>query len=327
MARMVMRPVPIVLAATGVVAGAGGVVAGVYGGVQRMRAETQARELWAAYEDRYNAHLAGHGRTNAHLQAFGRKHEQVHNDVVLRMRDILERSDRHVRVSELLVLDGVDFSTTLQVMAQPKLDLDVEGWAQGLIHSARAGRTVWAFLHDGVNQIANASTGRPLANLRGIAQENARKAALGGGPIASGGGGTALGALVEKIAVGGIAVGAYGATAYKQGEKAMTEVEKYRAAFGIAIEDLDVRDRLFQGVREQAQEKDDVLTQLAARASRAIDELGTGRLDSAIHGERFETAWNLVKAVQKVATAPVADEDGTLDPDTGKLIFKYLKRA
>ncbi|MEU6020827.1 hypothetical protein [Micromonospora sp. NBC_01739] len=301
--------------------------AGVYGHVQRMRAETQSRELWAAYEDRYNAHLDDHRRTNAQLRAFGRKHEQIHNDVVLRMRDILKRSDMHAKVSDLLVLDGVDFSTSLEVMARPKIDPDVEGWAQGLIHSAQAGYTVWGFLHAGVNQIANAGTGTPLANLRGIAQENARKAALGGGPIASGGGGMALGALVEKIAVGGIVLGAFGATAYMQGEKAMTEVERYRAAFGVAIADLDVRDRLFYGVREQVQEKDIVLTQLAVRASRALDALGTGRLDSAIHGERFETAWMLVKAVQEVANAPVADEDGTLDRNTGRLIFKYRKRA
>lgn len=327
MVRMVLRPVPIALATTAVVTGAGGVAAGVYGGVQRWRAETQGREIWAAYEDRYNAHLAEHVRTNEQLQAFGRRHEQVHDDVVLRMRDILERNDMQVRVSELRVLDGVDFSTALQVMAQPKLDLDVEGWALGLIGSARVGRTVWDFLHEGVNQIASAGTDRPLSELRGVAQKAAREAVFGGGTIASGGGGRALGALLEKFAVGGIVVGAVGATAYRQGAKAMTEVEKCRAALGIAIAHLEVRDRLFSGVREQAKEKDDVLTQLAARASKAIDGLGTGRLDPAIHGDRFETAWNLVKAVQRVAVAPVADEDSNLDPDTGRLIFKYRKRA
>ncbi|MER7007780.1 hypothetical protein ABT297_32715 [Dactylosporangium sp. NPDC000555] len=327
MVRMVIRPVPIVLAATAVITGAGVVAAGVYGGVRRLRAEAQTRELWAAYSDRYSKHLAEHERTNVQLQAFGRQHEQVHNDVVLRMRDVLMRNNMQVRVSELLILDGVEFSTSLQVMAQPKLDLDPEGWAKGLVLSAQAGHTVWSFLRHGMNQIATASTGAAASDLHGAAREAAREAFMGGGTLASGGGGRALGGVLGKAVVGGIVVGSAGATAYKQGEKAMTEAEKHRRAFDLAIESLNVVDRLFHGVREQAQEKDHTLAWLAARASKAIDALGDGPLDPAIHGDRFELAWSLVKAVQQVAVAPVADENSNLDADTGRLIFKYRKPA
>ncbi|HET6479584.1 MAG TPA: hypothetical protein VFG35_06005 [Actinoplanes sp.] len=118
-------------------------------------------------------------------------------------------------------------------MAQPKLDLDVEGWAQGLLQSAQAGRTVWSFLQDGMNQIAVAGTGTATSELHGAAQTAAREAYLGGGTIASGGGGRALGDLLSKAAVVGVAVGVGGAAVYEQGEKAMTEAEKHRTAFGV----------------------------------------------------------------------------------------------
>lgn len=327
MARMVMRPVPVMLAATAAVTGVSGAAGAVYGSVRRYRAEGQVRELWAAYSDRHNAHLAEHERTNEQLRVFGRKHEQVHDSVVLRMRDILVRNNMQVRVSELLVLDGVEFSTTLQVMAQPKLDLDIEGWAQGLLQSAQAGRTVWSFLQDGMNRIEVAGTGAAASELHGAARTAAREAYLGGGTIASGGGGRALGDLLSKAAVVGVAVGVGGAAVYKQGEKAMLEAEKHRTAFGLVIENLDVVDRLFQGVREQAQEKDRTLTWLAERASKAIDGLDDGPLDLVIHGDRLDMAWSLVKAVQKVAVAPVAGKDSCLDSDIGRMIFKYRKRA
>jgi len=106
MARMVMRPVPVMFAATAAVTGVSGAAGAVYGSVKRYRAEGQMRDLWAAYSDRHNAHLAEHEKTNEQLRVFGRKHEQVHDSVVLRMRDILVRNNMQVRVGELLVLDG-----------------------------------------------------------------------------------------------------------------------------------------------------------------------------------------------------------------------------
>jgi hypothetical protein len=320
---MVLPRVPLLITASSAIAGGGGLVAGAVGGVQIKRAETQKRHHRASYEDRHNAHLAEHGRTNAELQSFGRTHERVHRDVVLRMRDFLERNGKQVLVREHLILDELDFSTALQVVALAKLDLDVEGWAQGVIRSALAGRATWAALHDGVKQFGNASTGTPLSALRGIAAERARLAYLGGGSLASGGGGMALGATVQKVAVAGPVLLVAGLTTMMQGTKARTEADEYRTAVGIAIAQLDARDELFRGVRKRAQEKHDVLTRLAAKAARALDQLGPERLDMAVHGERLQTALILVKSVQEVAAAPVADEDSNLDPNTEKLIFKY----
>jgi hypothetical protein len=324
---MAKKAVPVVLMTAGAAAGGAGVAGVVAGDIKRVRAERQTLESWTAYEDRYRAHVAAQDQTNERLRAFGRSHEQVHDSVVLRMRDLLDRSGMRVDVADLHVLDSVEFSTTLQVRAQPKIDLDAEGWAQGMIDSARAGRTVWGLLHEGVNQIGRAGTGRPLEDLSGAAQEKARKAFLGGGPKSMGGGGQALGGWVEKVVTGGAVAFTVGAVAFQQGNKAQTEAERHRTALAVAVEGLELCDRLFDGVREQLVEKDHVLREVAARASKAIDDLGTGPLDPAIHGERFDIAWKLVKAVQQIAAAPVADEDGNLDPDTGRLIFKYRTRT
>jgi hypothetical protein len=321
------KALPIAMLAAGATAIGTGVAGFVAGGVKRVRADNHLQQAWDAYELRYALHLAAKEQTNEQLEDFGQRHEQIHNTVVLRMRDIVQRTGIRVDVADLRVLDSVEFSTTLQVRSQPKIDLDAQGWADGIFASARTGQGVWDLLHGGVNQVGVAGTGRRLSNLSGAAQEKARKALLGGGPKYLGGFGEAMGGVVEKVLTVGGVVFVAGAGAFYQGHKAQTEGEAHELALAIAVENLEVCDRLFHGVRLQLVDKDYAVTEVAARASRAMDGLGDGPLDPAIHGERFDIAWKLVKAVQQIATAPIADEDGHLDPDTGRLIFKYRKTA
>ncbi|WP_230535630.1 hypothetical protein OHB02_19015 [Streptomyces albidoflavus] len=324
---MVLPLVPLVIIIGSGIMGSGGVVAGAIGGVQKKHAETQIRQHTTRYENRHTAHLAKVDRANAALQSLGRTQERAQRDVIFPMRDFLERHAKQVRAHEHLILDGLDDSNTTQVVGMTKLDPDVAGWVRGVVGAALAGGATPAVLRKAVTQLAKASTGTPIANLRGAAAEHATRAFFGGGSISSGGGGMTLGATVLKVAAAGPSILVAGLTMKNQGTKAQTEAINRRTAVDDAIAQLDVRDQFLRGVRKRAREMDDILIRLVSHATNAIDLLESEPFDIDAHGKRLQTALVLVKSVRDVATAPVADEDGSLDANTEQLIFKYRRAS
>jgi hypothetical protein len=261
-------------------------------------------------------------RANAALQSLGRTQERAQRDVIFRMRDFLERHAKQVRAHGHLILDGVDDSNT-QVVGMAKLDPDVAGWVRGVVGSALVGGATPAVLRKAVTQLAKASTGTPISDLRGAAAERATLAFLGGGSLTFGGGGMALGATVLNVAVAGPSVLIAGLTVKNRGTKARTEADNLRTAVDVAIAQLDVRDQLLRGVRKRAHELDDILIRMVSQATNALDLLESEPFDIDAHGKRLQAALVLVKSVRDVATAPVADEDGNLDTNTEQLIFNY----
>ncbi|MFD6115150.1 hypothetical protein ACFWG0_34345 [Streptomyces yangpuensis] len=320
---MVLPPIPLAIIIVSGITGGGGVVAGAVGSVQVKRARTQIRHHATRYENRHTTHLAKLDRANAALQSLGRTQERAQHDVIFRMRDFLERHAKQVRAHEHLILDGFDDSNATQVVGMAKLDPDVAGWVRGVVGAALVGGATPAVLRKAVTQLAKASTGRPIANLRGAAAERATRAFLGGGSLSSGGGGMALGATVLKASAAGPSILIAGLTMKNQGTKARTEADSRRTAVDDAIAQLDVRDQFLRGVRKRAHELDDILIRLVSHATNALDLLESEPFDIDAHGKRLQATLVLVKSVRDVATAPVADEDGHLDTNTEQLIFNY----
>ncbi|MGV9850569.1 hypothetical protein ACWDWU_17645 [Streptomyces sp. NPDC003442] len=239
------------------------------------------------------------------------------------MRDFLERHAKQVRAYEHLIIDGVDDSNTTHIVGIAKLDPDVAGWVRGVVRSALVGGATPAVLRKVVTQLAKASTGTPIANLRGASAERATRAFFGGGSIASGGGGMKLGGTILKVSAAGPSILIAGLTMKNQGTKARTEADNRRTAVDIATAQLDVRDQRLRGVRKRAHELDEILIRLVSQASNALDLLESEPFDIDAHGKRLQEALVLVKSVRDVARAPVADEDGNLDTNTEQLIFNY----
>ncbi|MBA5221657.1 hypothetical protein [Streptomyces griseoaurantiacus] len=323
MPTMVLPLVPLAIIIGSGITGGGGLVAGAVGGMQKKRAETQIRHHMTRYENRHTIHLAKVDRANAALRSLGRAQERAQRDVIFRMRDFLERHAKQVRAHEHLILDGVDDSNTTRVVGMAKLDPDVAGWVRGVVGSAVVAGATPVVLRKAVAQLAKASTGTPIANLRGAAAERATRAFFGGGSLASGGGGMALGATVLKVAAVGPSVLIAGLTMKNRGTKARTEADNRRTAVDVAIAQLDLRDQRLRGVRKRAHELDDILIRLVSQATNALDLLESEPFDIDAHGKRLQAALVLVKSVRDVATAPIADEDGNLDTNTEQLIFNY----
>lgn len=319
---MVLPLVPLIIVVGTIATGGSGAAFGSFGGLQIKRARDRIKLNAARYETRHNEHVLKVGQSNRILQKLGSTQERARDEVIFRMRDFLLRNEKQVRANEHLIFDGLDGANT-RIAGSVKLAPDVAGWARGVFSATIAGAAVPQLVRGGVVKLATAGTGTAIAALSGAAAESATLAFLGGGALAAGGGGVALGATMLNVATIGPTVLIVGLTVKNRGTKARTEAAKHEGEIAIAIATLDGRDQLLRGVDERAQELDSILHRLVAQAVSALDVLESEPFDVDLHAERLQAALILVKSVRDVATAPVADEDGNLDEQTTRIVFKY----
>lgn len=318
-------PIPLIAAAliaAGAATGGTGVALGGKGGVDIKKARSRIK----AAEKRYVAKRAltddAVSATNRRLAALGDQQAQALADVVVRMGEFLRRHERQVRESERLLVDGIDV-TVGSVQGSARLDPDAVAWVRGVIGSAVTGGGASIGVTTAVGTYGVASTGTAISGLSGAAAQSATLAALGGGSLASGGGGMALGTTVLNVITVGPALLIGGMVVKGQGTKAITQAREYEAKVAIAIADLsDTRTRL-EAVDQRADELGDLLRALVSRGVDALDRLECEPFDENAHVERFQRALNVAMAVRDVAATPVLDGAGELNDKTDGLIIKY----
>ncbi|WP_146084299.1 hypothetical protein [Rathayibacter sp. AY1F6] len=319
---MVLPLIPLAIVVATTVSGAGGGAAGIWGGAQIKKARADRKAHQAAYEARHEIHVAAVEETNQCLRALGSTQERAHREVILRMKAFLVRHNKQVRASEHLILDGID-GADQQVLGLAKLDADVAGWVRGVVGSTIAGVAAPIVMRTGVASFAAAGTGTAISGLGGAAATSATLAWLGGGSLAAGGGGMALGATMLNVAVIGPTALIAGLTVKNRGTREKSAAAAYQTQIEIGIAQLDARNGLLLAVQERVGEVDSILARLISESAAAIDLLESEPFEVERHAERFQKAVVLVKAVRDVATAPIIDEDVDLDERTSELVLKY----
>lgn len=318
-----MRTVPLALSIFTGITTVAGVAASAIGDVHTNRARAQIRRDETRYQTRHANHLAEVDRANVALQSLGRTQERATRDVILRMHDFLKRQAKQVRVRDYALLDGMDGSSSQGVLDITKLGPGMKGWAWSAIGSAAAGAATPAVIHAAVTNFARASTGTPISALRGAAAERAVHAFLGGGTLANGGGGAALGKNMLKAAPVGPRLLAAGLITKHRGAKARTRAEEFHTEVDAMIAQMDTLDQFYLGVRKRADELGAILIRLSSQATETLDLLESEPFVNPLHAERLQAALILVRSVGDLAAAPIADEHGNLDAGTTQLIFKY----
>lgn len=322
---MPLPVVPFLIVGGTVILTAGGAAAGAVGGVQISRAKKRIRHSTARYESRYEAHLSEVSKADEALRAFGATQERAQHDVIFRMKAFLERNAKQVRAHEHLLLDGVDGASG-HLGEATRLDPAVVAWARSVVGAALAGAGTPIAIRRATTALAKASTGMAISNLTGAAADRATLAFIGGGPIKSGGGGMKLGGQVLTLAAVGPAVFIVGLTLKSEGTQAKTKAAEHATQVSIEMAQLDARDALLQGVVTRAQQLEEVLGRLTRKATASLDLLESEPFDVETHAERLHSALVLVSAVREVATAPIVNEAGDLDPGTERLVFRYRAR-
>jgi hypothetical protein len=319
---MVLPLIPAALIAVGAVTGGGGLALGGKGALAMKTAQSQRSGAIKCYETRRKQSEASVEATNALLEELGNDQKQALIDVVLRMAEFLRRNARQVRENERLLVDGID-ATMQRVTGLTTLDIDAASWIGGVLGTAVAGVGLRAGVTSVVVGNALASTGAAISGLSGVAATNATMAFLGGGSLAAGGGGMALGATALNFVTIGPGLLVAGFVTHAQGDKALTKAKEVGAKVEIGIAELDEFDAKLSAIDSRTGELRSVLSDLRELAVGALDVLESEPFDAKVHAERFQRAMTLAMAVRDVAAAPVVDEAGELTEESAVLTVRY----
>jgi hypothetical protein len=323
---MVLPLIPAVLIAVGAVTGGGGATLGGLGVLDFKKAAERRKAAVAKYDERRSQSERNVAFTNDLLGALGREQQQALVDVVLRMREFLVRHEKQVRESERLLVEGVDAQSN-QIPGLGRLNVDAVAWVGGAIGSAVTSVGTGFGVSTLAGAVGTASTGTAISALSGVAAENALLAWLGGGSLAAGGGGVALGGMALNFVTMGPALLVGGLVAKGQGAKELTKAREDEAKIAVAVAELDELDARLAAVDSRAEELNSVLGGLRDRAVDALDELESEPFDPPVHAARFQRAMGLVIAVRDVAAAPIIDDSGDLTEQSANLSVKYRSMA
>ncbi len=254
----------------------------------------------------------------------------VARDTVGGFLSLLEELKRHGQSPDMLVLDDLKISPTeLRDDYQNIVDLSeaLKSGAGGALSGAMAGGTASTATVGLVGLFASASTGTPIGLLSGAAAKSATLAWLGGGPLAVGGGGMALGSIVlggivvaPALIVGGFMLAA-------KGEEALSQAAEYESKVNVACEQLKSLCDFLERAKKRLDELEKVLKGLSERAQVAMARIDPGNFDFSRTDDlaRFTEAFTLVNGTVDILKAPVLDEEGKLSSDSAEVLAKYRK--
>lgn len=318
---MVLPLVPLVLIGTGVTSGAG-VINGALGAGKLRKAQRRAEAARTAYDLALGQTQRAVDDTNARVKRYGNEQEDAHRRVVSPMAEFIRRNQRQVEQSAARLLDGVEVETSDVPEYYGTMGAGVD-WVGGVAKAGATGAAAYAGIPAAVGALGTASTGTAIGTLSGAARASATLAWLGGGSLASGGGGIALGVTALNVVTAEPTLLIGGLVLNGEGEKALTRAAACAADMNRATaRQAGFRSQL-KAVDRRVAELSRLLSRLVARAERSLDELESEPFDAGLHAGRFQTAMLYTVAVRELVATPVVSGDGELNGDTERLLFEY----
>lgn len=258
-------PLPIILGIGAAVAGISGVGLGVNGAVKMNDARQtsdKARMMHEESQERFNRNSEN---ANKVMDALGKSEMEIlhsfegFSDMIEKIQNRPDFKDCQIGDVSLPQYNAEELKR-VSIGAGVLLG-GIGGAAVGTAGGfAAAGATTAA-----VMALGTASTGTAIASLSGVAATNATLAALGGGALAAGGGGMALGSAVLGAAtlgvgllVGGAIFGLTGGKLSEKADEAMSQAKKEQAEVAHIVNYLDELVAQASGYREALEQVDAV---------------------------------------------------------------------
>lgn len=267
--------------------------------------------------------------TNDVLVDYGARKLRAFNVVI---DDFIQTFGRlkHVELSRSIELDKLnlgDFSTqTLGGLRQDYQALKDAGLGVGAGLSSGAALAFGAY--NGTMMLATASTGAAISSLSGVAATNATLAWLGGGSLAAGGGGMALGTAVLGGIVAGPALAIFGHIMGNKGEEALNnarsnseQAQSIATEANKAVTQLDAIGK----VTSLANSTFSAVTACLRRSVRDLEQViaNEGEDFGSFSSTSRDTVFRTVKFAQLIKAmidTPILDEAGQLVLSTQKRV-------
>jgi TolA-binding protein len=315
--------VPIILGAAALITAGFGVAAGVDGVSKIEAAKRIGKEAQDRYERERKSLEDALQMTQALAEEYGQLQIQIKLQTIERFVAFVKRLGQEVSQSDMKFLEGLEGASPQQIQEYETAVLDAKQFAAGGVTALGAAYAAGQGTVALVGLFGTASTGAAISGLSGAAAWNATLAWLGGGSLAAGGGGMALGSLV----LGGIAVGPAlmigGFVLGGEGEKALTEAHRYQAEVNTEIAKLDAFKDFLGQVQRRITELEDLLKSLNDKAINSLMELEAKPFVPAEDAAKFQQVVLLIKALVEIMKTPVLDAEGKLNSATAGLKAKY----
>ena len=321
---MVLPLIPVALIAVGAITGGSGIALGGKGAWDLKKAQDEFNSSKVQYERRRKRSEVRVKLTNKRLEQLGEQQKQALTDVVLRMAEFMRRNSKKIKENERLLVEGLDAEMNA-VPNMERLEFEAAAWIRAVVGSVGAGAATNVGVTAAATAFGTAGTGAAITGLTGIAAENAMLAFLGGGTLAAGGGGMALGVAALNAVVIGPALLVGGFVAKGQGEKQVTRAKEFTKTVSTEMASMDLFDAGLDAIDDRVNELVSLLAELSARATEAIDELESEPFEPDEHASIFQRAMGLVLAVRDVAAAPIVDADGNLTAESENMTITYRR--
>jgi hypothetical protein len=315
--------IPIILGAVALVTTGVGVAAGADGVSKMKEAEKLGKTAQLRYKRKSKSVENSLKLTQTLAEEYGQLQIQVKLQTIGRLVAFIERIGQQASQGDMEFLEGLEGVSPQQIQEYKTAALEAEHFATGGFTAVGAAYAAGQGTVALVGLFGTASTGAAIGGLSGAAAWNATLAWLGGGSLAAGGGGMALGSLV----LGGIAVGPAlmigGFVLGGQGEKALTEARRYEAKANVEIAKLNDFEDFLRQVQQRITELKVLVNNLNDRATEGLSELESKPFKRERDAEKFQQVALLIKALAEIMKTPVLDADGNLNQATATLKAKY----
>jgi len=320
--------VPIIIAGA---VGLYGVIKGVSGAIDHKNARginTDAKSMVDSANRKVEKQRQS---TNAVLEDYGSRKLRAFNGVITEFITTFGRlkNVESIKTPELDKLNIGDFSTvSLNGLRNDYQLLKDSGLGLG---AGLGGGAALAFgAYNGTMLLATASTGTAISTLSGAAATNATLAWLGGGTIAAGGGGMAMGAMVLGGIVAGPALAIFGHIVGNKGEEALNnaysnleQAQTIREQATLMCSQLEA----IQNVTSLANGTFSKISGLLRHSVRGLKNVidTNGEDYEQFSSECRETVFRSVKFAQLLKAmidTPILDKDGNLVLSTKERLIK-----
>lgn len=320
-------PIPFLVPIAIAIASGAAATAGVGSGASAVHKNNKAQSIKAASQAQYdfaseNTDFAAR-RSNKGLEELGKKKLDILDGSIDRFMKAFGQIHNVKFDGALGDFNGccIDEQELIEMQKMSSLATSVLG---GIVGGAGAGALAAFGAYSATMTFATASTGTAIATLSGAAATNATLAFLGGGALAAGGGGIALGTTVLGGAVAGPAIAVLGIVMNATASKNLDNAYSDKAKTHEAIEGLKLVETLCNSIYARTKLFSALLVNLDMYLERAVNELeriiNTCGNDYAAYNEQDQAAVamsvSLAKTIKKVLDTPILDEGGALTKES-----------
>lgn len=267
-------------------------------------------------------------KTNSNLEELGKLKVSIYQNSLTDFIKILSQ------IKNIDFKNNLDLGITLPNNHQEMLEMEesvfkINEIIGGGLAAAGGGALAGFGALGGVGMLASASTGTAIASLSGVAATNATLAWLGGGSLAVGGGGMALGTMVLGGIVAGPVLAIGGMMMASKAEEAKYNARSNKNKAEVAAEQMNIAKVVLDEISLRVEEFDSVLIPLNKIFEEYIDKIETIVDKSNDYSKYSENDKKIVmvtasiaQTIKNVCDAPIIDEEGTVTRKSKRVMKK-----